>query len=220
MNTMQNLIILKGEDKTKAVTYCAYNHKTKKYDVRFDGITVYHYFPSNVRYLRNPEIIQPQNFQVLNRGKELYNIEAIRIFRDGSESYWKVFFKGGEERTFTQNELEISESCLSNPKAKNVFTYLKEIAALSDIQDPNSGEILLRKRYEDIVFVGKELVLAKYLEGAGLDSKNKNEFVPIFPFGSNASQYQAVKNAMENQKIKRHLSKIKRVNIPILQIGK
>ncbi|MDO5096211.1 MAG: AAA domain-containing protein [Peptostreptococcaceae bacterium] len=199
MNTMQNLIMLKGEDKTKAVTYCAYNHKTKEYDVCFGGPPVYHYSPSNVIYLKNPDIIQPQNFRILFREKELYNIEAIRIFRDSSESYWKVFFKGGGERAFKQSELEISETCLSNPHAKNVLTYLKEIAALSDIQDPNSGEILLRKRYEEIIFVGKELALAKYLEGAGLDSNRKNEFVPIFPFGCNASQYQAVKNAMENQ---------------------
>lgn len=200
MNTMENLILLKGEDKTQDITHCVYNHRTQKYDVRFrNKKTEYHYSTANVLHLNNSDIIQPQDFQVKYCGKELYNIEAIRIFRDSREPYWKIFFKGGKELVFKQSELEISESCLNNLHAKNVFTYLKEIAALSDIQDPNSGEVLLYKRYKEIEFIGKELALAKYLEGRGFDSKNKNEFVPIFPFGCNASQYQAVKNAMENQ---------------------
>lgn len=199
MNTMQNLIIIKGKVKTKEIECCIYNRESRKYDVRFNNGREYSYLPANVCHLKNPKILQPENYRIRYQGKELFNVEGIRVFRDKSESYWHIFLKEGAELTFAQTELEISESCLSNPKSESVFSYLKQIAALSDIQDSDTGESLLLKRYEDIDFIDKDLVLANYLEGRGLDFGNENNFVPIFPFGCNASQYKAVKNAMEHQ---------------------
>jgi len=59
---------------------------------------------------------------------------------------------------------------------------------------------LLAKRFDQISFVGKDVALAKYLNPSSLQvSKMEREYIPIFPFGCNNSQYKAVKNAMENQ---------------------
>ena len=49
-------------------------------------------------------------------------------------------------------------------------------------------------------YVGNDVALAKYLNPSTLHTFDGNsDYVPVFPFGCNNSQYQAVKNAMENQ---------------------
>ena len=45
-----------------------------------------------------------------------------------------------------------------------------------------------------------DVALARYLNPSSVQvSKRGHEYIPIFPFGCNNSQYKAVKNAMENQ---------------------
>ena len=68
------------------------------------------------------------------------------------------------------------------------------------IKNEETGEKLLTKRYENISFVSDDVALAKYLNPSAVnDSKKGYNYIPIFPFGCNNSQYKAVKNAMENQ---------------------
>lgn len=81
-----------------------------------------------------------------------------------------------------------------------MFEYIKQIAGLINIKNEETGEKLLAKKFEKIFFVGNDVALAKYLNPSSLqDSKSGREYIPIFPFGCNNSQYQAVKRAMENQ---------------------
>ena len=48
--------------------------------------------------------------------------------------------------------------------------------------------------------MGDDVALAKYLNPSTVHTFNEKEnYIPIFPFGCNNSQYQAVKKAMENQ---------------------
>ena len=78
--------------------------------------------------------------------------------------------------------------------------YIKQIAGLSNIRNEETGEKLLSKRFDKISFVGSDVALAKYLNPSLLQGKRTGrEYIPIFPFGCNNSQYKAVKNAMENQ---------------------
>src|SRR3712207_8422825 len=54
--------------------------------------------------------------------------------------------------------------------------------------------------FEKLFFIRREVALATYLDPSLLQTKKSNHsYVPIFPFGCNNSQYDAVKNAMENQ---------------------
>lgn len=59
---------------------------------------------------------------------------------------------------------------------------------------------MLAKRFKKISFVSNDVALAKYLNPTSLQvNKKRREYIPIFSFGCNNSQYKAVKNAMENQ---------------------
>ena len=96
--------------------------------------------------------------------------------------------------------MQIGSSCLIEKESANVFEYIKQIAELCDIRNEENGEKILPNKFKIISYVGDDVALAKYLNPSTVHTFNKKEnYIPIFPFGCNNSQYQAVKKAMENQ---------------------
>jgi hypothetical protein len=96
-----------------------------------------------------------------------------------------------------EKELSVTTSCLAEPDANNVLAYLKQIAFLSELKS-DQGIRLLANQYKKIDFIGENTALSKYLNPKRAKLKKCKESTPIFPFGCNASQYKAVKAAMEN----------------------
>ncbi|MED9903507.1 MAG: AAA domain-containing protein [Lachnospiraceae bacterium] len=200
MNTRHNMIIIKGEIKTPDIISCMYNSYTKKMDVKFNNGKTYSYAYSNVEWLKDPQVLNHDMYRISRDGREFFDIKAIYVFRSTYESYWHICFGDGSERDYHRNDLHIIESCLAQSQSSNVFEYIKQIAGLSNLRNEETGEKLLSKRFEKISFVGDEVALAKYLNPSSLQNKRTGrEYIPIFPFGCNNSQYKAVKNAMENQ---------------------
>ena len=201
MNTRKHMIIVKGEIQTSRIRSCKYNYVTKKTDIVYITGGEYSYAFDNVIWLKDPKVLNPKLYHVSREGRELFNIEEIYVFYDtrSGRKYWHICFHDESERDYAESELHIVESCLSQSEASNVFQYIKQIATLSNLKNDETGEKLLEKKFEQMDFVGKEVALAKYLNPSLEISKSKQPCTPIFPFGCNNSQYQAVKNAMENQ---------------------
>ena len=200
MNRRYNMVIIKGEIKTSEIMSCMYNKDTKKWDVKFNNGKTYSYGYSNVEKLTDPTVLNPNMYRISREGRGFFDIAAIYVFRSTYDSYWHICFGNGSERDYRQGDLNIVESCLNQSQSANVFEYIKQIAGMSDIRNEDTGEKLLPKRFEKISFVGNEVALAKYLNPSSLQAgKKMSEYIPIFPFGCNNSQYKAVKNAMENQ---------------------
>lgn len=200
MNTRYYMVIIKGEIKTSKIISCVYNRDTRKWDVKFNNGKIYSYGYLNVEKLTDPVVLNPNMYRISREGRELFDIKAIYVFKSAYESYWHICFGDGSERDYCQGDLNFVESCLSQSQSANVFEYIKQIAGLSDIKNEETGEKLLAKRFEKISFVGADIALAKYLNPCSLQTgKMRREYIPIFPFGCNNSQYKAVKNAMENQ---------------------
>ena len=200
MNARYNMILIKGEIKTSEVMSCRYNENTYKWDVKFNSGKTYSYGYLNVEKLTDPTVLDPNMYRISRGGREFFDIKAICVFRSDYESYWHICFGDGTERDYRQSDLEVVESCLNQSQSANVFAYIKQIAGLSDIRNEETGEKLLAKRFEKISFVADDVALAKYLNPSSLQTgKMKREYIPIFPFGCNNSQYKAVKSAMENQ---------------------
>ena len=194
------MIIIKGEIKTREIISCQYNRDTKKWDVEFNNGKIYSYKYSNVQKLKDPLVLNPNMYRICKDGKDFFDIAAIYVFKSENESYWHICFSNGNTGDYRQSDLDIVESCFNQKQSVNVFEYLKQIAALNDIKNEETNEKLLSKRFEKISFIGNNIALAKYLNPSLLKTKeNKHEYIPIFPFGCNNSQYKAVKNAMENQ---------------------
>lgn len=200
MDTRYNMIIIKGEIKTTEVMSCVYDTETHKWNVKFNNGKSYLYAYMNVEKLTKPDVLNPKLYRINREGREFFDIDAISVFRGRQESYWHICFKDGSERDYHEHDLHIAESCLNDKRSADVFQYIKQIAELSNIRNEETGEKLLPKRFDKITYVGNEVALAKYLNPSLLNTgKRGGEYVPIFPFGCNNSQYNAVKNAMENQ---------------------
>lgn len=199
MNTRKYMIIIKGEIKTPKISFFEHNDDKTKWNVKFDSEKVYTYDNKNVRCLEEPEVLNPNLYRISREGRNFFNIKAIYVFKDGDNCYWHICFGNGSERDYFGEELEIEKSCLKEKQAEEVFEYIKQIANLSELKNAETGEKILPKSFAKIEFIGKDIALAKYLNPSLLQtSKKSQEYIPIFPFGCNSSQYKAVKDAMEN----------------------
>lgn len=204
MDTKEFMVIIKGQIKTSEIMSCVFNKDAQKWEVKFKNGKTYVYACTNVEKLTEPQILNPDMYHISREGRKFYDIASIYVFRSEMEIYWHIFFCNGSERDYNQKDLYIVKSCLSEEKSSNVFEYIKQIAALIKIRNPETGEVIdkdiLVRRFNKISFVGEDVALAKYLNPSSLNDNEKGcEYNPIFPFGCNNSQYKAVKNALENQ---------------------
>lgn len=191
------MIIIKGEIKTSDVLSCKYNNVTNKWDVEYNSGRVYSYGMNNVKVLDNPVELNPNLYKIKKDGRDFYNIDKIYKFSDSNTSYYHICFKNGFDGDYCESDLKITESCFNNESSVNIFNYLKQISKFCKM---GSDGDLLYSRYEKIDYVGDDTALAKYLNPTKYkDSPVNIDFMPIFPFGCNNSQYKAVKRAMENQ---------------------
>lgn len=175
MNTRKNMIIIKGQIKTAEVRLCRYNAVKKMMDVEFNNGKKYSYAYLNVEWLKEPQVLNPNLYRISKDGRELFDIEAIYVFKSEPGSYWHICFGGGTERDYSESELNITESCLNQDQTENVFEYIKQTAGLSNLKNEEMGEKILTKRFEGISFVGNDTALAKYLNPSLLQENNAGE---------------------------------------------
>lgn len=197
MDERRNLILIKGENKTWQIKRCYYDPQSQRYQVTFDNNRTYAYAYNSVEWRKDPEALNPALYQIATTGTTLNNIQAIFTFR-GYEEWWHIVFEGGAGRTYRKSELQISKSCLDNARAQSKLHYLRDIAGINELKN-DDGEVLLKKQYEKLTFVGEDSALATYLHPEKYSVKSFNPGPLIFPFGGNASQFKAVENALSKQ---------------------
>lgn len=199
MNTKKYMIIIKGEIKTRDVKFLEQDDASHKMNVTFNNRKTYSYTLDNVEFLENPKFLDPRKYHLSKDGKNFFSVEAIYEFVGKNATYIHVCFKNNVERDYYKSQLDIQESYLNKKDAANVFDYIKEISKLSNLKNESNGEQLLPKKFKKISFLRSDVALTKYLNPKSLKKSIDGEYMPIFPFGCNNSQYVAVKRAMENQ---------------------
>ena len=199
MNTTKYMIIIKGEIKTRDVKFLEQDDASHKMNVTFNNRKTYSYTLDNVEFLENPKFLDPRKYHLSKDGKNFFSVEAIYEFVGKDATYIHVCFKNNVERDYYKSQLDIQESYLNKKDAANVFDYIKEISKLSNLKNESNGEQLLPKKFKKISFLRSDVALTKYLNPKSLKKSIDGEYMPIFPFGCNNSQYVAVKRAMKNQ---------------------
>lgn len=199
MNTTKYMIIIKGEIKTRDVKFLEQDDASHKMNVTFNNRKTYSYTLDNVEFLENPKFLDPRKYHLSKDGKNFFSVEAIYEFVGKDATYIHVCFKNNVERDYYKSQLDIKESYLNKKDAANVFDYIKETSKLSNLKNESNGEQLLPKKFKKISFLRSDVALTKYLNPKSLKESIDGEYMPIFPFGCNNSQYVAVKRAMENQ---------------------
>ena len=198
MNTSQNMILYKGEDITANAVYCVYNSNTKKYDVTFKNGKTYNYNFISIEWIRNPKLINSQWISIRYEERELFNIDKIYEFCGKYSIYWFVQFIDGSGRSYNKRHLEITVSCLDHEDTRSSLEYFRRLAAVNELRTED-GAAMLHKQYEKLDFIDSNSAIATYLRPHQYKMRSFKESALIFPFGGNASQFKAVKNAMTNQ---------------------
>ena len=198
MDERRNLILIKGENKTWQIERCYYDPKDQRYHVKFtNNERIYPYAYTSVQWLKDPQVLNPSLYQISTTGTPYGNIQGIYVFR-GSDEWWHLEFEGSRRHTYRRNELKISRSCLDQTRAQSKLHYLRDIAGINELKN-DDGEVMLKKQYERLNFVGEDSALATYLHPERYKIKTYKHGPLIFPFGGNASQFQAVENALSKQ---------------------
>lgn len=195
LNTKENLIILKGEDKTKEIKSCKYNHYTQKYDIIFyNNPKQFSYGYNNVICYHNPNVLLSSTVKIKYNGKFLYKMKHVLVFNN---EYWHIIFENNWEETYHISQLKVEYSCLLNNDSKNVFDYLKLIAEEISVKTEDDTKILKNQYQKMEQYLGGESAAAKYINPNNINHIDDNELI-IFPFGSNSSQTKAVTRALTN----------------------
>lgn len=193
LNIEKHLILVKGEDKTEAISRCVYEHG--KWRVTFtNNPKTYSYNFLNVQWLKNPVSYNPAETVVYENNQPLSGVDKILVFNEG---YIRICFVTGYKKLYRRHEITLEKSCLNNPDVNNCFEYLKQLTEKVSVKDEDDSSFL-SKQYEKITCISPRSVLANYLHPAAIN-KSQLPQMPIFPFGFNLSQKTATEKALTEQ---------------------
>ena len=198
MDNYKKLIIIKGEPKDDIIR-CYYDREEKKQAVVFrNNPTTYYYSYNNVKWLDSIGEIDKDNYKFfLRTGQELFDVVKIIEFRDGHTRYLRFFFKNECFKSYKVSDLDIKKNIVISQKVKNLIEYYSRIADITGLK-ADDGTNILKAKFEKLNFISDDTVLAKYLNSSSSSIRSENNCI-IFPFGCNASQIAAVRNALANQ---------------------
>ena len=199
MDARTNLIIANGKTITPNVSECVFDNVSNKWVIKFDNGKVYKYNRQNVIYLDKPAFINPQNCQIWHRKQLLYNVVAIYDFKGENIEYWHIVFANGSAQDYKFEELKVKKSVLENGDAKQIFDYFREVADFISVRTDDDTAIL-SQQYKKIDYLSEDTASALYLKPDTYCAHTDCDFsAPIFPFGCNDSQFNAVTNALANR---------------------
>jgi len=191
LNSDKHLILVKGEDKTEAISSCQYEEG--KWEITFGKGKTYSYNYHNVQWLKDPVVLDADTNVVYVDSQPISGIDKILDFGE----YIRICFGKGYKKVIPGNQVMIEQSCLNNLNGHNSFEYLKQLAKKVSVKDENDNSFL-SKQYEKMTYISPRSVLAKYLYPVALNS-SRYEQMPIFPFGFNISQKTATAKALTEQ---------------------
>ena len=195
------MIVIDGQIRTAQIMRCTINYRGDKYNIVFKNspYKTYSYNRNKVRWLTNPVIFNPEHCHIYRGNRKLYPLSYIAVFQSGYQRYCYVEYDNGAYASYPSSEIQLVKSCLEDRQAKNIFEYLRSVAAINSLKSDDDDTPLLLRQYQHIDFVSDDRAAAAYL--------NPKEFQPasyiaptlIYPFGCNASQQKAVQAAFEHQ---------------------
>lgn len=194
MNPNNNAIIIYDNKLGKFVDKCddiqSIKGKGALLDVTFNSGKTFSYSRQNVRWITNPrEITLDDKFLFVN-GSLVFSVTKIWQFDD----WFKVFYDNGKHKSYHGSEIEIRRTVENEPLVKNALAYLKRVAEYLKSED--DGGDFLASQLEKMRPV-EGCALARFLQKSVV-RKTQNNASLVYPFGSNYSQMQAVKQAFAN----------------------
>lgn len=196
------MIILKGKPKTFAVQRPLECHGNGVYLVTYISSPgkKYKYNACDVEFITKYELVDISVRIILRGDVILLDVKALWLFSGKNGQYWRIQHNDGSLREDIYSDLTI----LNNTLGLSIFSYLKQVASISNLRTEESDNSILQTYYEKIKFIWKDSVAARFLvdgkdAAKTLDFGSPKDDPLLFPYGCNASQKEAVTKALTNQ---------------------
>jgi AAA domain/Protein of unknown function (DUF2726) len=190
MNSRQNLIIIKGKDRTDHILRIA--QEAGRMVVTYKSGKSYGYARDNVEWLSNPRRIPTENCRVFVGGDLFFDIVEVLHF----ENWVKIFQSSGDRRCCLFSELSVQRMKSYNGRNPDVLAYFRELAETSALRT-NEEESLVAMKYRHLNIVSGRSILSSFLQASLLAPVMVSSDL-IFPFCCNMSQKMAVQKAIEH----------------------
>ena len=203
MPSVQQIVFLKRSGSFKLsddLQQFGFDNKRGQFYVRFlQGKNLLHYNPDKVDVaLFSKQLDPPLRVVRISDGEVLHNILGVRFFVGRENNAYRVLFENGTAKNYPADYLSIEEH-IDDSRSINVWEYLNEVAKYNVIPIDDDKKVSLQDKYAKMKFIAKNSLLEEYLNANTYSDIKGNPSTPIFPFGCNQSQYQAVRNALEHK---------------------
>ena len=199
MPAPSSFIIIKGQPKALQI---------EKIEVVGSGVyaikyrnspNTYHYRSGDVVWLQNAIWHDHLHLKVYVGGKEQHKVSDVRSFSHRNQTHWRITYENGYVQDYLDGTIKVVKSCLGDNVAHNAFEYLKRIAQINELGKDEENGGILPSLYQNIDFIDEALTAAPYLDPEKYKLHSMHSSALLLPFGCNASQAKAVKNAFEKQ---------------------
>ena len=199
MSTPRSFIIVKGQPKALLIEKIELVERGV-YELKYkNSPKTYHYRFSDVVWLQDAVWHDHLHLKVYVGGREQHNVSDVRSFNQGNLIHWRITYENGYVQDYLDGTIKVVKSCLGDEVARNAFEYLKRIAQINELGKDEENGGILPSLYQNIDFIDESLTAAPYLDAEKYKPHSMHSSTLLFPFGCNASQAKAVKNAFEKQ---------------------
>lgn len=199
MDLSRHFIFLDGEPRTLSIETIS-RDGANGYAVCFkNSRRVYHYGLHKVTWLSGPERLDLSHGRVFVDGVPRNNVREVLRFSYAKGYCWRLTYDSGFVQDYADGHVRVALSCLDEQKSKDIFEYLKQVAAVNSLGQAESACGILSGMYADIDFVDDQTAAACYLDPVRHRPACLHHAELLFPFGCNASQKRAASRAFERQ---------------------
>ena len=158
---------------------------------------IFNYNRARLLYITNPISIDIIEKGLYIKNKHITNVSELLKFDDGRHCFYHIIYNNGYTENLVGDEVYVTRTPIDK-NGGTTWEYLKKLAAEAGLMTED-GENILSLQYGIIDVKRDNVPLAQYLGDKTKLASYKLPNTIYYPFGCNASQKQAVENALSNQ---------------------
>lgn len=198
LDISSKIILIKGEPRSLNIESITPANEQKMAVMFKENPKTYLYKKENVVIIEESLHIDGEYAVVMLDGTIRQGISDLWCFTHHGMKYWRIKYKIDKVEEYPGSRIQVEVSCLANEKARNVWTYLKQVAEINPLKNDINNQKILLTAYEKIKQIPNSTAADVYLNTKHHSKKLRADFF-IYPFGCNSSQKKAVENALRNQ---------------------
>lgn len=186
------MIILDDKIITSKIDSINYDNRNRVYFIKYkNNYKHYPYQYYRVKIIDSFNKVDLKKHSFYLNGILLKNIVDVYEHKSLFKSYYQVVYSNHYEEYDNKNLKKV-------PNNTSIIEYIKKISRIISLSTI-TGKKLLSEQMEKVNVDNLDSALANYMKVNEEITRKKEEECLIFPFGCNSSQYEAVKNAIQNR---------------------